>query len=118
MTSRSRVLAAVFFALAATPAYAAPAFVNGLLIDGETLDASGGSSVNDGRLGFFSDIYYDALRDEWYAESDRGPGGGTLPYEVRIHRFTIDINRHTGAISNFQVRRTLILRKGAVAFNG
>src|SRR5512134_771994 len=99
-------------------AEAAPTFVNGLVIDATTLDASGGSAVNDGRLGFFSDIYYDALRDEWWALSDRGPGGGTLDYEVRVHRFDIDVNKHTGAVSNFRVLRTFILRKGAQAFNG
>jgi hypothetical protein len=99
-------------------AQAAPTFVNGLVIDATTLDASGGSAVNDGRLGFFSDIYYDALRDEWWALSDRGPGGGTLDYEVRIHKFDVDVNNHTGEVSNFRVLRTFILRKGAQAFNG
>jgi hypothetical protein len=103
---------------AITAAEAAPTFVNGLTIDADTLDASGGTEVNDGRLGFFSDIYYDELRNEWWALSDRGPGGGTLPYEVRVHRFTLDIDRHSGAISNFQVRKTVIFRKGAEAFNG
>jgi hypothetical protein len=109
------------FALAAataTAAHAAPVFVNGLVIDADTLDASGGSAVNDGRLGFFSDICYDALRDEWWALSDRGPGGGTLDYEVRIHRFDVDVNKHTGEISNFRILRTFIFRKGAQAFNG
>ena len=114
----ARFIAPVFLALVAVPLYAAPVFVNGLVIDATTLDASGGTTINDGRVGFFSDIYYDALRNEWYALSDRGPGGGTLPYEVRVHRFTIDIDRHAGAISNFQIRRTFIFRKGAVAFNG
>jgi hypothetical protein len=99
-------------------AEAAPTFVNGLVLDGNTLDASGGSSVNDGRMGFFSDIYYDPVWREWYALSDRGPGGGTLDYEVRVHRFTIDVNKHTGEISNFQVRKTFVFRKGAQAFNG
>jgi hypothetical protein len=99
-------------------AEAAPTFVNGLTLDGATLDASGGVAVNDGRLGYFSDIYYDALREEWYALSDRGPGGGTLDYEVRVHKFTLDVNPHTGEISNFQIRRTFIFRKGAQALNG
>lgn len=119
MTSLLRPLAFIALAVVTnTAAQAAPAFVNGLVIDADTLDASGGSSVNDGRLGFFSDIYYDALRDEWWALSDRGPGGGTLDYEVRIHKFAIDVNRHTGEISNFRTLRTFIFRKGAQAFNG
>lgn len=97
---------------------AAPSFVNGLVIDGTSVDASGGMSVNDGRLGFFSDIYYDPQRNEWWALSDRGPGGGTLHYETRIHRFSIDVNPQTGGISNFQVHRTLIFRKGGTALDG
>jgi hypothetical protein len=100
------------------PARAAPAFVNGLTIDADTLDASGGTQVNDGRLGFFSDIYYDAKRDEWWALSDRGPGGGTLQYDTRIHQFKIDVDPATGAISNFQILKTLVFRKGGSALNG
>jgi hypothetical protein len=114
---RKIVAAAMFVSLGAT-SHAAPTFVNGLTIDGNTLDASGGVLVNDGRLGFFSDIYYDPIRSDWWALSDRGPGGGTLDYEVRVHRFTLDVNKHTGEISNFQIRRTFIFRKGAQALNG
>jgi hypothetical protein len=111
-------LLATSLALATTVSQAGPTFVNGLTIDGATRDASGGAVVNDGRLGFFSDIYFDAARDEWWALSDRGPGGGTIAYEVRIHRFTLDVNRQTGEISNFQVQRTHIFRRGAEALNG
>ncbi len=110
--------AAVIAFAAATSSRAAPEFVNGLVIPGSGLDASGGTAVNDGRLGFFSDLYYDAQRDEWWALSDRGPGGGTLRYETRVHRFKLDVDRHTGAISNFQVLRTLIFRKGGSSLDG
>jgi hypothetical protein len=92
--------------------------VNGLVIDATTLDASGGTSVNDGRLGFFSDLYYDPQRDDWWALSDRGPGGGTMHYETRVHRFKIDVDRSSGAISNFQILQTLIFRKGGSALDG
>lgn len=113
-------LAAMGLALIlATPAaHATPAFVKALVLDGSGVDASGGTAVNDGRLGFFSDIYYDAGRDEWWALSDRGPGGGTLHYETRVHRFKLDVDRSTGAISNFQVLQTLIMRKGGAALDG
>lgn len=60
------------------PVHAEPQFLGALVIAGDRLDTSGGTLVNDGRLGFFSDLYYDARRDEWWALSDRGPGGGTL----------------------------------------
>jgi len=104
--------------LIATPAQAAPAFVNGLTIDADKLDASGGTLVNDGRLGFFSDIYYDARRNEWWALSDRGPGGGTLHYDTRIHQFKIDVIPATGEISNFQILKTLVFRRGGSTLDG
>lgn len=114
----SLVCAAATLSLISTAVQSAPAFVNGLVIPGTTIDASGGTLVNDGRLGFFSDIYYDAARDQWWALSDRGPGGGTLPYETRIHQFKIDIDPSSGVISNFQVLKTLIFRKGGSALDG
>lgn len=104
--------------LMSASASAAPLFVNGLTIDGASLDLSGGTQINDGRVGFFSDIYYDAARKEWWALSDRGPGGGTLPYETRIHRFTLDVDAATGQVANFQLRQTLIFRKGPNALDG
>lgn len=92
------------------------AFVNGLAIPGDTPDRSGAAGV-DGRLGFFSDLYYDASRNEWWGVSDRGPGGGTLGYETRIQRFTLDVAAN-GAISNFQVAQTLRFRNAGAALNG
>lgn len=115
---RSVAQAAAALCLVSLSVHAAPAFVNGLVIGGESVDASGGTLVNDGRLGFFSDIYYDAARNEWWALSDRGPGGGTLPYETRIHRFTLDIDPASGAISNFQLLKTLVFRQGGSALDG
>ena len=67
-------------ALAAAPApaaLAAPEFVNGLALPGDMLDESKGTDANTGRVGFFSDIYYDVKQKHWYGLSDRGPGGGT-----------------------------------------
>jgi len=114
----AHALIAAAATLFAAAGHAAPLFVNGLVIDGATVDASGGSAVNDGRLGFFSDLYYDPQRKEWWALSDRGPGGGTLHYETRIHRFSIDVDPSSGAISNFQLLRTLIFRQGGTALDG
>jgi len=110
--------AAIAALFACPAAHAAPQFVNALVLDGAAVDASGGTAVNDGRLGYFSDLYHDPLRNEWWALSDRGPGGGTLPYETRIHRFRIDVDPTSGAISNFQVLQTLLLRRGGQAFDG
>ena len=67
-----RVLCLSF--VSANPLSADPVFVNGLLIRGSALDATRRPGANGGRLGFFSDIYYDPARNEWWALSDRGPG--------------------------------------------
>lgn len=88
-------------------AHSAPTFVNGLAISGATEDLSGDATATDRRVGFFSDIYYDPNRNEWWGLSDRGPGGGTLNYETRVQRFTLDVNNNTGAISNFQIAQTV-----------
>lgn len=90
-----------------TPTQADPAFINGLVIPGNAVDDTGIASANGGRLGFFSDIYYDPKREQWWALSDRGPGGGVLPYETRVQRFKIDVDRKTGAISRFKVQKTI-----------
>lgn len=103
--------------LVTSNAFAAPAFVNGIAISG-SLGDSYGTSVNDGRVGFFSDIYYDSNRNEWWALSDRGPGGGFLSYETRVQRFTLDVNQTTGAISNFQIQQTYKFTLGGTALNG
>ncbi|HZO37681.1 MAG TPA: esterase-like activity of phytase family protein [Methylomirabilota bacterium] len=88
-------------------AWAEPVFVNGLVFPGNTLDATRQPGANAGRLGFFSDIYYDPNRDEWWAVSDRGPGGGVLDYATRVQRFTLDVDPVTGRISNFRVKETI-----------
>lgn len=97
--------------------HAAPTFVNGLAIPGATGDTFG-TSVNDGRLGFFSDIYYDPNRNQWWGLSDRGPGGGVMNYDTRVQRFTLDVDKDTGAISNFQVVETVKFSNLGASING
>lgn len=92
-------------------------FVNGLAIPGSLLDLSTGSDF-DRRVGFFSDIYFDRARNEWWGLSDRGPGGGVLPYETRVQRFTLDINPTSGAIANFKIVQTVKFTEAGVALNG
>ena len=113
-----RPLAAAVAILLSGAAQAAPSFVNGLALDGAMLDLSGGSDANNGRVGFFSDIYYDTQRNEWWGLSDRGPGGGTLDYATRMQRFTLDINATTGAISNFQIAETVVFKSAGAPLNG
>lgn len=114
------VAAALGSALAATASAQSASsiqFVNGITISGAMTDLSNGS-VFDQRLGMFSDLYYDSNRNDWWALSDRGPGGGFLPYDTRLQRFTIDINMSTGAISNFQVAQTIKLSSGGSSMSG
>lgn len=118
MTALFRSITAIAAALAAAgAAQAAPSFVNGLTIAASTGDQFG-TLVNDGRLGMFSDLYYDRTRNEWWGLSDRGPGGGTLSYETRVQRFTLDVHPLTGAISNFQVAQTIKFSSSGQALNG
>lgn len=97
-------------ALAAGEALAQPAFVNGLVIPGSLLDATKEPGANGGRFGHFSDLYYDPVRNEWWALSDRGPGGGLLDYATRLQRIDIDVHPVTGRISGFKVKQTVKLR--------
>ena len=90
-----------------TAGTAQPAFVNGLTIDGATLDATGAPGANGGRLGFFSDLYFDPVREEWWALSDRGPGGGVLDYTTRVQRIRLKVDRSSGTISRFGVEKTI-----------
>ncbi len=92
-------------------------FVNGLALDGALLDKSVGSNF-DRRAGFFSDIYFEASSNSWWGLSDRGPGGGTLPYDTRMQRFTLDVNADTGAISNFAIVETVKFSSGGSAMTG
>ena len=93
--------------MSAAPAFAQPAFVNGLRIPGDALDATREPGANGGRLGFFSDIYYDPHREEWWALSDRGPGGGLLTYHTRAQRFKLHVDKQTGQVSKFKVEKTI-----------
>lgn len=91
-------------------------FINGLALPGNGVDLSAGSDV-ERRLGYFSDLYYDPNRKEWWGLSDRGPGGGTLPYETRVQRFTLDVAAN-GVISNFKVAATVKFSRDGNAMNG
>ena len=77
------------------------------MIPGNAPDATGLPGANGGRFGFFSDIYYDIRLNQWWAISDRGPGGGLLNYDTRLTRFAIYVNPVTGRISEFTVLETV-----------
>src|SRR5262245_40713761 len=105
-----RTILAALLATSAQTVWAQPKFVNGLVISGDSLDATQQPGANGGRLGMFSDIYYDPAREEWWALSDRGPGGGLIDYATRLQRFTLRVDPVTGAISRFRIKETIIFR--------
>lgn len=112
-SSRNTVLAislSLIGAITASAAQAAPEFVNGLALDGAMLDKSGGTDANNGRLGYFSDLHYDANRKQWWGLSDRGPGGGVLDYQARVQRFKLKVDPNTGAISGFELIKTILFK--------
>ena len=55
--------------------------------------------------------YYDPNRNEWWALSDRGPGGGLMSYDTRVQRFTLDVDMGTGAISNFMAKQLFVVSR-------
>lgn len=123
MQRRSSSMLVVPFALLALPAtthaqsVGGVQFVNAITVDAATLDRSDGTTF-DRRLGMFSDLYYDASRNEWWGLSDRGPGGGTLPYDTRVQRFTLNVDHATGQVSAFQVQQTIKFMNGGSPLSG
>ncbi|MBR8840384.1 MAG: esterase-like activity of phytase family protein [Stigonema ocellatum SAG 48.90 = DSM 106950] len=99
-------------------------FVNYLTIAGENTDRSplndnsGGANVN--RLGGFgSDFYYDRYENVYYGVADRGPGGGTIGYDTRVQKFSLEVNPRTGKISKFKLLKTILFKKpDGTNFNG
>ena len=85
--------------------------------DSGLLDLSAGSDF-DRRAGYFSDIHYDPHAKAWWGLSDRGPGGGWLPYNTRAQRFTLDVDPTSGTISNFKIVETVIFKSGGRFLNG
>ena len=108
-TTLWRLLLLATLAAVASTGQAASSFVNGLALPGDLRDLKehGQSGDSKQRVGYFSDIYYDPNRNEWWGLSDRGPGGGVLSYGTRVQRFKLDINPVTGAISNFRIVETV-----------
>ncbi len=101
-----RTLAALLLLQASTVS-AQTVFVNGIRIPGDTIDATNQPGANDGRFGFFSDIYYDPTLNQWWALSDRGPGGGLIASNTRLSLFKVNVHPITGEISEFRVIKTI-----------
>jgi hypothetical protein len=93
-----------------------------LTVNGLASDLSPGpSGLNYNRLsGFGSDVFYDRTNNVYYGVVDRGPGGGALPYETRVQKYTLDVDLTSGALSNFQLLETIRFKTadGSASFDG
>ncbi|MBC7521517.1 MAG: esterase-like activity of phytase family protein [Sandarakinorhabdus sp.] len=104
--------AAAVAALFAVPALAAPTYVGKVEVAGNAVDlAAIGSTPNDNRLSFGSDMFYSQREQTFYGISDRGPGGGTIDFAPRIEAFKLAVNSASGAISNFNLTATKVFRQ-------
>jgi hypothetical protein len=99
--------------LCLVPAFAAPTFINALEVSGNASDKSGLPTSFEQRLSFGSDLVYDRATGSYYGLADRGPGGGVLPYETRLQQFGLTVNATSGAISNFNLTRTVLFKDGS-----
>ncbi|KAB7644826.1 esterase-like activity of phytase family protein [Polymorphobacter fuscus] len=108
---RSLFIASVAAAALAAPAGAAVSLAGVIAVPGNATDLAGGSTANDNRLSFGSDMVYHAGTDTFYGISDRGPGGGTIDFAPRIEAFKVNVDKTTGAISNFDLKATKVFRQ-------
>src|SRR5215467_12182266 len=103
---------ALFISLSIQFPASASSLTSVLVIPGAATDrtplngGNGGANIN--RLGGFgSDLFYDRLANVFYGMADRGPGGGTIRYGTRVHKFTLDIDPLTGKASNVNLVATI-----------
>jgi hypothetical protein len=93
--------------------------VNSVSIPGNSTDLIAGSNPNDNRLGgFFSDLYYERSQNVYYGLVDRGPGGGTISYDTRVQKFSLDVNPNTGSVGNFNLLDTIKFTNNGQNYNG
>lgn len=97
---------------AAAGATAAPTLVNGLPIGmGTDLSGEPAEGAQNRLGGLFSDLYFDRATGYYYGLGDRGPGGGVLPYSPRVQKFTLDVNKSTGAIGGFKLVESIVFQQ-------
>ena len=101
---------------------AAVNLVDVLAVPAELQDLSppGSTPVANRLGGFLSDMAYDRATDTYFGVTDRGPGGGLLPFAPKIQQFRLDVDPTTGAASNFQLRQTIrfTTADGVATFDG
>ncbi|MFN7174371.1 MAG: esterase-like activity of phytase family protein, partial [Thermaurantiacus tibetensis] len=100
------VLASVAL-LASAPALASVTFTGMWAVPGGATDLSGISPAFAGnRLSFGSDLFYDRASGTFWGNTDRGPGGGVISFQPRVHQFTLDI-QPDGSVTGFSLLKTV-----------
>lgn len=103
-------------------AAAATSLVDVFSVPSEATDFSPPSvNLADNRLGgFVSDLAYDRASGTYFGVTDRGPGGGLMPFAPKLQQFRVDIDPTTGAASNFQLQQTILFKTadGSATFDG
>lgn len=93
--------------LVAAPAFATVTFTGLWAAPGDATDLSGiGPAFAGNRLSFGSDLFYDRASGSFWGNTDRGPGGGVISFQPRVHQFTLDIEAD-GSVSGFTLLRTV-----------
>lgn len=102
--------------------------MNYVVIPGERTDlfndpASPYSGANANRFGgYFSDLYFDRARNDWWSLSDRGPGGGVVDYATRVQDLNFNVDPNTGALpaseSGITIQRTVPFTNGNDYYRG
>lgn len=102
----------------ATTANAAVTYAGHLTVAGDATDLAPGTTANENRLSFGSDLTYHAGTNTFYGVTDRGPGGGLVDWAPRIEAFKADFSA-SGAVSNFTLTKTTIFKQAnGASFSG
>lgn len=114
-----RTLAAAALLSSATIASAAVTYTGMWAVPGNTTDLSGlGSGFAANRLSFGSDLFYDSASGTFWGNTDRGPGGGVLSFQPRVHQFSLDIQPN-GTVAGFTLLKTVTFKTaGGAPFDG
>jgi hypothetical protein len=113
MLSRIAIAAVLVSVPAVAPA--AISFVGKYEVAANATDLSGQTSDGaQNRLSFGSDWVFSNNR--FYGITDRGPGGGVLPFVPRVNELQLGIDFGTGAITSHKVIGTTLLKDTDGAF--
>jgi hypothetical protein len=101
-----RLLATSAVLAFAVPAVATVTYTGHVAVPGAATDLSGVSPDFGGnRLSFGSDLFQERGNIFW-GNTDRGPGGGVIGFQPRVHQFSLDI-QPDGSVNGFTLTDTV-----------